>query len=50
MTGKRRTPLLAALLIADLTCFALGGLGYGETWSFAGAVGLIVFLVCFELL
>jgi hypothetical protein len=49
MTTRQRTTLLTAAGLADLACFVIGGLGYGETWRMIGAIGLLVWLVLIEL-
>ena len=49
MATRQRTLLLAALGLADLTCFALRSLGYGDLWRTAGAAGLLLWLVLLAL-
>jgi hypothetical protein len=49
MKSSQRTILLTAAGLADLACFALGSLGYGEAWGAAGAMGLLAWLVLIEL-
>lgn len=50
MTQRQKTQTLILLGIADLLCFALGGLHYGEIWSGLGVLGLFLFLTLFEFL
>jgi len=50
MTRQQKTRTLTVLGIFDLTCFALGGLSYGDIWSGMGVMGLLLFLVLFEVL
>ena len=47
---EQKTKILTVLGVADLACFALGGLHYGELWSGLGVLGLLLFLAVFELL
>jgi hypothetical protein len=47
---RQKTQLLAALGVADLACFALGGLHYGEIWSGMGVLGLLLFLALLQFL
>jgi hypothetical protein len=49
MTAQQRTALLTTVGLADLACFVLGSLHYGETWSMVGAIGLFVWLMLVEL-
>lgn len=50
MTQRQKTTVLTVLGAADLTCFALGNVHYGETWSWIGVLGLLLFLALFEFL
>lgn len=50
MTRQRKTPVLIVLGTADLACFALGNMNYGEIWSWVGVMGLLLFLALFEFL
>lgn len=50
MTQRQKTKVLALLGVADLACFALGRLHYGEIWSGLGVLGLLLFLALFEFL
>ena len=50
MRSRLRTPILIAVGILDLACFALGNMHYGEVWSWMGVVGLLLFLALFEFL
>ena len=50
MIQQQKTTILTLLGVADLTCFALGGLHYGDVWSGLGVLGLLLFLVLFEFL
>lgn len=50
MTLRQKTTVLTILGIADLTCFALGNMRYGEVWSLLGVIGLLLFLLLFEVL
>lgn len=50
MTQRRKTKLLVLVGGADLACFALGNMHYGETWSGLGVLGLFLFLALFEFL
>lgn len=50
MTQQQKTKILTLLGVADLVCFALGGLHYGEVWSGLGVLGLLLFLALFEFL
>jgi len=50
MAQHRKTKILTLLGMADLACFALGGLHYGDVWSGLGVLGLLLFLVLFEFL
>jgi hypothetical protein len=50
MKGQHKTTFLTALITADLACFVLGGLNYGDQWSVAGVVGLFLFLLLLEVL
>lgn len=45
-----KTTILLALGSADLTCFALVNMHYGDVWGFAGVAGLILLLAAFEFL
>lgn len=47
---RQRTTVLIMLGVADLACFALGNMHYGETWSWLGVIGLLLFLLLFEVL
>ena len=50
MTQRRKIKLLVLVGGADLACFALGNMHYGETWSGLGVLGLFLFLALFEFL
>ncbi len=50
ITRSQKTKLLAFLGVADLTCFALGSMQYGEIWSGLGVAGLLLLLGLFEFL
>ena len=50
MRSRLRAPILIAVGILDLACFALGNMHYGDIWSCVGAVGLLLFLILFEFL
>ncbi len=50
MTQRRKTKLLVFLGVADLACFALGNMQYGDIWSGLGVVGLLLLLALFEYL
>ena len=50
MTSRQKTTVLTIIGLADLTCFALGNMHYGEIWSWLGVVGLLLFLLLFEVL
>lgn len=50
MTTRLRTPILLAVGAADLTCFALANMHYGEFWNGVGVCGILVFLALFEVL
>lgn len=50
MAPRQRTTVLATIGVADLACFALGTMNYGEVWSWMGVIGLLLFLLLFEVL
>lgn len=50
MTPRQKTTVLVIIGVADLTCFALGNMAYGEVWSWLGVIGLLLFLLLFEFL
>lgn len=50
MNRRKKATILVLLGAADLTCFALGGLEFGEIWSGLGVMGLLVLLALFEFL
>jgi hypothetical protein len=50
MTSQQRTTVLTVVGITDLICFALGNMNYGEVWNWIGVMGLLLFLLLFEVL
>jgi len=50
MNLQPRTLILAGVAAADLGCFALANLHYGEVWNGVGVFGLLLFLALFEML
>lgn len=50
MTSQQKTTVLTIIGVADLACFALGNMSYGEVWSWMGVIGLLLFLLLFEVL
>jgi hypothetical protein len=50
MKDRLRTPILATVAAADIACFVLANMHYGEVWNGVGVFGILLFLVLFELL
>lgn len=50
MMNQLRTPILLTVGAADITCFTLANLHYGEFWNGVGVAGILVFLALFEIL